>query len=183
MWLDEKQIICMITSPQKPVPRKGLLEKKKKSNKQWTIQFSNQPGTNSSLTFAHFFSLPIATRWKRKGSLKQLFQICIVQTYSPRWDQKHELTWYFLLKVAGKQNEKIPDQVTQLKKGNYGLFKWHSATACFVPQFGCYREENKKSTTTWTPKRANTIIHALLKLRTLESDDRKHSANASVWLG
>lgn len=42
MWLDEKQIICMITSPQKPVPRKGLLEKKKKKKATNSEPFSFQ---------------------------------------------------------------------------------------------------------------------------------------------
>lgn len=62
MWLDEKQIIYVITSPQKPVPRKGLLEKKKK--KKATVNHSVFKSARKKF-FSYFctlFFLPIATR-------------------------------------------------------------------------------------------------------------------------
>jgi len=64
--------------------------------------------------------------------------------------------------VAGKQNEKTQDQVTHLEKDNDDLLKPWSETAHFVTQFGCKSKEKKKSTTTWTPKWASPIIHALV---------------------
>lgn len=85
-----------------------------------------------------------------------------MQTYHPRWDQKHDSTWYLLLKVSGEQNEKTHDQVTQLDKDNCNLLKWQSETAHFVTQFRCKREEKEKPATTWTPKWVSPVIHALV---------------------
>lgn len=69
MWLDEKQIIYVITSPQKPVPRKGLLEKKKKksNSEPFSFQISQE---KILLLLLHTFFPANSNKMKTKGLFK-----------------------------------------------------------------------------------------------------------------
>lgn len=79
MWLDEKQIICMITSPQKPVPRKGLLEKKKK--KQQTVSHSVFKSTRNKF-FSYFCTLFFFPANSNKVKTKGLFKTVVSDLHS-----------------------------------------------------------------------------------------------------
>lgn len=165
----------MITSPQKPVPCKGLSEKK------YVCAFSLKISQEQILLFFSFFffPLPIAINWKLKGSLKQFFfrfapiVLSVIKGMSSH--DTSSLRWL---------ENRVRRSQTMLH--NLAWVMWSFTmieTACFVTQFGYKREEDEKSTTTWIPEWEPQLIAPYWAAQILESDDRKRWTNRGVWLG
>lgn len=150
----------MITSPQKPIPRKGLLEKqKKKKRKQKTGSHSVfKSAENKFSCFWTLFFPANSNKMKMKKALLKLLKICIVQTHHPRWDQSMSPYDTSLSSWLEYRMTKPKTKLHNLTKTNT-VFKNDGQKQ---PVLSLSLDVREKSTTAWTPKWASPIIHALV---------------------